>query len=60
MAGAKVPLTFTHLQRRQLIREEKLSLSVIKLGKVPSAHLKLEDETVSRMHASSRSTAPVK
>ena len=35
----------------QLLREEKLSLSVIKLGKVPSAHLKLDDETVSRMHA---------
>ena len=34
-----------------MLREEKLSLSVIKLGKLPSAHLKLDDETVSRMHA---------
>jgi pSer/pThr/pTyr-binding forkhead associated (FHA) protein len=51
MAGAKVPLTFRIFKGDQLLREEKLSLSVIKLGKVPSAHLKLDDETVSRMHA---------
>ena len=51
MAGAKVPLTFKIYKGDQFIREEKLSLSVIKLGKVPSAHLKLDDETVSRMHA---------
>ncbi len=51
MAGAKVPLTFKIYKGDQFVREEKLSLSVIKLGKVPSAHLKLDDETVSRMHA---------
>ena len=51
MAGAKAPLTFRIYKGDQLIREERLSLSVIKLGKVPSAHLKLDDETVSRMHA---------
>ena len=51
MAGAKVPLSFKIFKGDQLLREERLSLSVIKLGKVPSAHLKLDDETVSRMHA---------
>jgi pSer/pThr/pTyr-binding forkhead associated (FHA) protein len=51
MAGAKVPLTFRIFKGDQFVREERLSLSVIKLGKVPSAHLKLDDETVSRMHA---------
>jgi pSer/pThr/pTyr-binding forkhead associated (FHA) protein len=51
MAGAKAPLTFRIFKGDQLLREERLSLSVIKLGKVPSAHLKLDDETVSRMHA---------
>src|SRR5258707_2106689 len=51
MAGAKAPLTFRIFKGDQLIREERLSLSVIKLCKVPSAHLKLDDETVSRMHA---------
>lgn len=51
MAGEKVPLTFRIYKGSQFIREEQLSLSVIKLGKVPSAHLKLDDESVSRMHA---------
>src|ERR1700750_3301781 len=51
MAGAKVPLPFRIFKGDQLVREEKLSLSVIKLGKVPSVHLKLDDATVSRMHA---------
>jgi hypothetical protein len=51
MAGAKVPLTFRIFKGDQLLRVERLSLAVIKLGKVPSAHLKLDDETVSRMHA---------
>src|SRR5215218_2739424 len=58
MAGAKVPLTFRIFKGDQLIREERLSLSVIKLGKVPSAHLKLDDETVSRMHAVIEVTGP--
>lgn len=51
MAGGKVPLTFRIFKGDQLMREERLSLSVIKIGKVPSAHLKLDDETVSRTHA---------
>lgn len=51
MIGTKVPLTFRIFKGDRLIREEQLTLSVIKLGKVPSAHLKLDDETVSRMHA---------
>ncbi|NJM90755.1 MAG: FHA domain-containing protein, partial [Myxococcales bacterium] len=51
MAGGKVPLTFRIFKGDQLVREERLSLSVIKIGKVPSAHLKLDDETVSRTHA---------
>ncbi len=51
MAGAKALLTFRIFKGDTLVREERLSLSVIKLGKVPSAHLKLDDETVSRMHA---------
>lgn len=51
MAGEKVPLTFRIYKGHQFIREDQLSLSVIKIGKVPSAHLKLDDESVSRMHA---------
>ncbi len=44
-------LTFRIFKGTQLIREEKLTQNVIKLGKVPSAHLRIEDESVSRMHA---------
>lgn len=51
MAGARVPLIFRIFKGDQLVREERLSQNVIKIGKVPSAHLKVDDETVSRMHA---------
>ena len=51
MAAIKVPLTFRIFKGDQFLREERLSLSAIKLGKVPSAHVRLDDETVSRMHA---------
>lgn len=51
MAGAKVPITFRIYKGDAFIREETLSQSVIKVGKLSSSHLRLEDDTVSRMHA---------
>jgi len=42
---------FRIFQGDRLIREERLAQSVIKVGKVPSAHLRIDDESVSRMHA---------
>ncbi len=48
---SKVPLTFKVYQRGQLVRTETLSQEVIKVGKLSSAHLRLDDESVSRMHA---------
>lgn len=48
---SKARLTFRIFKGDQLLREEQLSLNVIKLGKVPSAHLKFDDPTVNRMHA---------
>ena len=44
-------LTFRIYRGEQLLREETLAQPVIKIGKVSSAHLRLEDESVSRMHA---------
>lgn len=44
-------LTFRIYRKDQLLREETLRQGVIKLGKVPSAHLRLDDDSVSRMHA---------
>jgi pSer/pThr/pTyr-binding forkhead associated (FHA) protein len=51
MAGAKVPLTFRIYKGEQLLREETLDQQVIKVGKLSSSHLRLDDESVSRMHA---------
>lgn len=48
---SQVPLTFKIYQHGQLIRTETLNQEVIKVGKLSSAHLRLDDESVSRMHA---------
>jgi pSer/pThr/pTyr-binding forkhead associated (FHA) protein len=58
MAGARVPLTFRLYKGDSFLREEKLTLPVIKVGKVPSSHLRLDDESVSRMHAVIEVTGP--
>jgi pSer/pThr/pTyr-binding forkhead associated (FHA) protein len=58
MAGARVPITFRLYKGDQFLREEKLTLPVIKVGKVPSSHLRLDDESVSRMHAVIEVTGP--
>src|SRR3984885_7587727 len=49
--SARVPLTFRIFRGDQLIRVDTLTQSVIKIGKVSSAHLQIDDESVSRMHA---------
>src|ERR1043166_2030517 len=49
--SARIPLTFRMFRGDQLLREETLTQPVIKIGKVPSAHLRVDDESVSRMHA---------
>ncbi len=51
MTTTTTKLTFRIFNGSQLVREESLSQSVIKLGKVASAHLRLDDDSVSRMHA---------
>ncbi len=49
--SSKLSLTFRIYKHGQLIRVEKLAQNVIKIGRVPSAHLQLDDDAVSRMHA---------
>ncbi|MBX3158913.1 MAG: AgmX/PglI C-terminal domain-containing protein [Deltaproteobacteria bacterium] len=53
MATAKLALTFRILSADgTFVREEKLTQGVIKIGKVASAHLRIDgDELISRMHA---------
>src|SRR5262245_23116223 len=57
--AAKVPLTFRIFRGDDLIRTETLTQSPIKIGKLSSSHLRLEDdESVSRMHAVIEVTSP--
>lgn len=51
MSNTKLALSFRIFKNGQLLREDKLTQGVIKIGKVPSAHLRIDDESVSRMHA---------
>jgi TonB family protein len=58
MANAPIPIKFQIFKGDQLVREEMLNEPVIKIGKLASSHLRLEDETVSRMHAVVEVTGP--
>jgi hypothetical protein len=51
MSNTKLALSFRIFKAGQLIREDQLVQGVIKIGKVPSAHLRIDDDSVSRMHA---------
>ena len=58
MADVKVPLKFEIYKGDELVREEILNQDVIKVGKLASSHLRIDDETVSRMHAVIEDTGP--
>ena len=49
--SVKLPLTFHIFQGDTLVRSETITQPVIKIGKLSSSHLRIEDEAVSRMHA---------
>jgi TonB family protein len=49
--NAKVSMTFNIYQGQELVRTEELTQDIIKVGKLPSSHLRIDDENVSRMHA---------
>ena len=51
MANPCVPIKFQVFKGDELVREEMLSEPIIKIGKLASSNLRLEEETVSRMHA---------
>ena len=58
MANIPVPIRFQVFKGDQLVKDETLTEAVIKIGKLASSHLRLEDETVSRMHAVVEVTGP--
>src|SRR5215470_11276753 len=48
---AKVALTFALYQGDQLLRRETIAQDIVKVGKDPRSHLRVDDELASRMHA---------
>src|SRR5580692_10548509 len=48
---AKVALTFALYQGDQLIRRDVIAQDIVKVGKDPKSHLRVDDELASRMHA---------
>ncbi|MET0285367.1 MAG: AgmX/PglI C-terminal domain-containing protein [Polyangiales bacterium] len=51
MSNSRIPIKFDIYRGEQFLRTETFSEPIIKIGKVASSHLKLEDELASRMHA---------
>lgn len=54
----KIPMTFHVYRGEELIRTEQLAQDIIKVGKLPSSHLRIDDDNVSRMHAVIEVTGP--
>src|SRR5215813_4495604 len=47
----KVALTFALYQNETLARRETVTQDIVKVGKDPKSHLRVDDELASRMHA---------
>lgn len=48
---AKVALTFALYQGEQLVRRDSIAQDIVKVGKDPRSHLRVDDDLASRMHA---------
>src|ERR1700694_5052062 len=48
---AKVALTFALYQGEELVRRDTIAQDIVKVGKDPRSHLRLDDELASRLHA---------
>src|SRR5262245_35562161 len=47
----KVALTFALYQGDQLVRRDTIAQDIVKVGKDPRSHLRVDDDLASRMHA---------
>lgn len=56
--SSNIPMTFRIYQGEELVRTEELQQEIIKVGVHPSSHLRIDDDTVSRMHAVIEVTGP--
>ncbi len=53
-----ISMTFQIYSGDELVRTEQLTQDIIKVGKLPSSHLRIDDDNVSRMHAVIEVTGP--
>lgn len=58
MVSNNIPMTFRIYSGDELVRTEMLTQDIIKVGKLPSSHLRIDDDNVSRMHAVIEVTGP--
>jgi pSer/pThr/pTyr-binding forkhead associated (FHA) protein len=58
VSNSRVPIKFDIYRGEQFLRTETFSEPIIKIGKVASSHLRLDDEVASRMHAMIEVTSP--
>jgi pSer/pThr/pTyr-binding forkhead associated (FHA) protein len=58
VSNSRVPIKFDIYRGDQYLRSETFSEPIIKIGKVASSHLRLDDEVASRMHAMVEVTSP--
>ena len=56
--GVTVPLTFQVFKGEQLLQTATLSQDIIKVGRLSSSHLFIDDPSISRMHAMVEVTGP--
>ena len=56
--GVTVPLTFQVFKGEQLLQTATLSQDIIKVGRLSSSHLHIDDPSISRMHAMVEVTGP--
>ncbi len=58
MSNPRVPIKFELYRGNEFLRVEIFDEPIIKIGKVASSHLRLDDESASRMHAMIEVTGP--
>ncbi|MEZ4434521.1 MAG: FHA domain-containing protein, partial [bacterium] len=58
MDTASTPIKFDIYEGNQLVRTEILAEQTIKIGKLSSSHVRIDDDSVSRMHAVIEASGP--
>jgi TonB family protein len=58
VSNSRIPIKFDIYRGEQYLRSETFAEPIVKIGKVASSHLRLEDDLASRMHAMIEVTGP--